>query len=201
MIYDAWKIQGLRTKLTDGEKRHEFKSTHGFRKIFETKCQKAKMNHNNIKILMDHSLGESQNYHRPTEEELLEDYLNVIHLLTVSEEIGLYYHLCTYGEDIIKPLKWLGLIVLVGSLYWYLIYFTGTNPNQEFLVSVNSSIYEFSMHKNEENVMLNAVERTLQNIISFNDDASIGDILIRMASATVLGGIAITLRRKIEWRT
>jgi hypothetical protein len=25
------------------------------------------MNHNNIKILMDHSLGESQNYHRPTE--------------------------------------------------------------------------------------------------------------------------------------
>jgi hypothetical protein len=44
------------------------------------------MNHNNIKLLMDHSLGESQNYHRPTEEELLEDYLNVIDLLTVNEE-------------------------------------------------------------------------------------------------------------------
>ena len=35
---------------------------------------------------MDHSLGESQNYHRPTEEELLEDYLNVIDLLTINEE-------------------------------------------------------------------------------------------------------------------
>ena len=44
------------------------------------------MNHNNIKLLMDHSLGESQNYHRPTEEELLEDYLNVAELLTINEE-------------------------------------------------------------------------------------------------------------------
>ena len=85
MIYDAWKIQGIRTKLVSGNKRHEFKSTHGFRKMFETKCQKV-MNHNNIKILMDHSLGESQNYHRPSVEDLLEDYLNAIDLLTINEE-------------------------------------------------------------------------------------------------------------------
>jgi len=59
MIYDAWKIQGVRGKLSDPQtKRHEFKSTHSFRKIFETKCQKAKMNHNHIKLLMDHSLGD-----------------------------------------------------------------------------------------------------------------------------------------------
>ena len=44
------------------------------------------MNHNNIKLLMDHSLGESQNYHRPSEEELLDDYLNAIDLLTVNDE-------------------------------------------------------------------------------------------------------------------
>lgn len=35
---------------------------------------------------MDHSLGESQNYHRPTEEDLLDDYLNAADLLTVNEE-------------------------------------------------------------------------------------------------------------------
>jgi hypothetical protein len=35
---------------------------------------------------MDHSLGESSNYHRPTENELLEDYLNAADLLTVNEE-------------------------------------------------------------------------------------------------------------------
>jgi hypothetical protein len=87
MIYDAWKIQGVRQTILDpGKKRHDFKSTHSFRKFFETKCQNAKMNHNNIKLLMDHSLGESQNYHKPTEEELLEDYMNVIDLLTINEE-------------------------------------------------------------------------------------------------------------------
>lgn len=47
------------------------------------------MNHNNIKLLMDHSLGESQNYHRPTEQELLEDYLNVVDLLTINDEFRL----------------------------------------------------------------------------------------------------------------
>ena len=47
------------------------------------------MNHNNIKLLMDHSLGESQNYHRPTEQDLLDDYLNVVDLLTINDEFRL----------------------------------------------------------------------------------------------------------------
>ena len=90
MIVEAWKVQGIRDKLSDPQvKRHEFKSTHSFRKIFETRCQKARMNHNNIKLLMDHSLGESQNYHRPTEQELLEDYLYDVDLITINEEFGL----------------------------------------------------------------------------------------------------------------
>jgi integrase len=47
MIYEAWHVQGVRDKLHGSEKkRHEFKSTHSFRKIFETGCQNAKMNHN-----------------------------------------------------------------------------------------------------------------------------------------------------------
>jgi integrase len=87
IINDAWRIQGVRDLLDadKNEKRHEFKSTHCFRKFFETKCQ-SKMNHNNIKLLMDHSLGESQNYHRPLEEELLDDYLNAVNNLTISDE-------------------------------------------------------------------------------------------------------------------
>jgi len=90
MIYEAWKVQGIRDKLSDPQvKRHEFTSTHSFRKFFETKCQKAKMNHNHIKILMDHSFGESQNYHFPTEQELLDDYLNALDLLTINEEFRL----------------------------------------------------------------------------------------------------------------
>jgi len=88
MISEAWRVQGVRDLLDSHKKRHEFKSTHSFRKYFETKCQ-FKMNHNNIKLLMDHSLGESQNYHRPTEQDLLEDYLNVVDLLTINEEFRL----------------------------------------------------------------------------------------------------------------
>jgi len=86
MIYEAWIVQGIRNKLDKNKRRHEFKSTHAFRKIFETRCQNAKMNHNNVKLLMDHSLGESQNYHRPTEDELLNDYLNAVDLLTINDE-------------------------------------------------------------------------------------------------------------------
>jgi len=90
MIGEAWRVQGVRDLLDPAKKikRHEFKSTHSFRKYFETRCQ-LKMNHNNIKLLMDHSLGESQNYHRPVEKELLEDYLNAVDLLTVNDEFRL----------------------------------------------------------------------------------------------------------------
>jgi integrase len=87
MIYEAWHVQGVRNKLHGTEnKRHEFKSTHGFRKVFETRSQIAKMNHNNIKLLMDHSLGESQNYHRPIQDELLQDYLQAVDFLTINDE-------------------------------------------------------------------------------------------------------------------
>lgn len=47
------------------------------------------MRHNFIKMLMDHSFGESENYHKPTEEELLEDYLVAVDLSTINDEFRL----------------------------------------------------------------------------------------------------------------
>jgi hypothetical protein len=85
MVSSMWQVVGVRNQLDQGQKRHEFKGVHGFRKFFETHCQLV-MNHNNIKMLMAHSLGESGNYHRPTETQLLEDYLKAVDLLTVNEE-------------------------------------------------------------------------------------------------------------------
>jgi hypothetical protein len=85
MISSMWQVVGVRNQLGNGQKRHEFKGVHGFRKFFETHCQLV-MNHNNIKMLMAHSLGESGNYHRPTETHLVEDYLKAVDLLTVKEE-------------------------------------------------------------------------------------------------------------------
>ena len=88
MISSMWQVVGVRNQLENGQKRHEFKGVHGFRKFFETHCQLV-MNHNNIKMLMAHSLGESGNYHRPNETQLLEDYLKAVDLLTVNEEYRL----------------------------------------------------------------------------------------------------------------
>lgn len=34
LINDAWKIQGVRESRQEGKKRYEFKSLHGFRKLF-----------------------------------------------------------------------------------------------------------------------------------------------------------------------
>lgn len=85
MINDAWQIQGVRSELKEGEKRHEFKSLHGFRKFFETQCQKV-MKSIHVSMLMSHDTGIVQHYYRPKEEELLEEYLKTSDLLTINEE-------------------------------------------------------------------------------------------------------------------
>jgi len=90
MILVAWQVQGIRDKLLNPQtRRHEFKANHGFRSFFETKCQKSRMHHNYLKILMDHSFGESENYHKPTEQELLDEYLIAVDRLTINDEFRL----------------------------------------------------------------------------------------------------------------
>jgi len=90
MILVAWQVQGIRDKLLNPQtRRHEFKANHGFRSFFETKCQKSRMHHNYLKILMDHSFGESENYHKPTEHELLDEYLIAVDRLTINDEFRL----------------------------------------------------------------------------------------------------------------
>jgi S-adenosylmethionine:tRNA-ribosyltransferase-isomerase (queuine synthetase) len=40
----------------------------------------------NIELLMGHNIGISKSYYKPTEKELLEDYLKASDLLTINEE-------------------------------------------------------------------------------------------------------------------
>lgn len=68
---------------TEKKKRHEF-SIHGFRKWFKTRAEQE-MKPINVEILMGHSVGLSDSYYRPTETQLLEDYLKAASLLTLSE--------------------------------------------------------------------------------------------------------------------
>lgn len=40
----------------------------------------------NVKMLMRHDTGLEKSYYKPSEKELLEDYLKVVDLLTINEE-------------------------------------------------------------------------------------------------------------------
>ena len=74
-----WKF-GIRKEK---KRRHEF-SIHSVRKFFKTRAEQV-MKPINVETLMGHSVGISDSYYRPTEKELLEDYLKAVPLLTVSE--------------------------------------------------------------------------------------------------------------------
>lgn len=67
------------------KRRHDF-SVHGFRKFFKTKAEIGGMKPINIETLMGHSTGISDSYYRPTESDLLEDYLKVVDHLTIKGE-------------------------------------------------------------------------------------------------------------------
>lgn len=89
MILDrAWRVQDVKTFTVDSNsmRKYEFKSTHSLRKFFETHALSGQMKLFNVKLLMNHDIGLDKSYFKPTEEELLSDYLNVVDLLTISNE-------------------------------------------------------------------------------------------------------------------
>ena len=86
LMEDALWTQGLRRKLEEGKRRHEFQADHGLRKWFKTRCEISGMKPINIEKLMNHSTGISDSYYRATESELLEDYLKAVDYLTINEE-------------------------------------------------------------------------------------------------------------------
>ena len=59
---------------------------HGFRKAFKTICENAGLRSINIELLLGHNIGVSGSYYKPTEKEVLQDYLNAVDLLTISDE-------------------------------------------------------------------------------------------------------------------
>ena len=65
-------------------RRHEF-SVHSFRKYFKTKAEIAGMKPAAVEMLMGHSLGISDSYFKPTEEEILTEYLKVAEALSIND--------------------------------------------------------------------------------------------------------------------
>lgn len=84
MLKRAWVSQGLVRESSGGE--FDFKSSHGFRKRFKTKCELAGMKPLNVEVLLGHDTGIAGSaYYRPSEQDLLQDYLKAVPSLQISE--------------------------------------------------------------------------------------------------------------------
>jgi vacuolar-type H+-ATPase subunit I/STV1 len=75
--------QGIRHPLQNGDKRHEWKAAHGFRKFYKSRAEQV-MKPINVEITMGHNIGVSKSYYKPTEREVMEDYLKAIDSLTIN---------------------------------------------------------------------------------------------------------------------
>lgn len=98
LVNRAIWAQGLRKKLENGKKRHPFQAIHCYRKWYKTRCEMAGMKPINVEILLSHNVGISNSYYKPTENDLLEDYLKVINLLSIDKQSKLEAELQGYEE-------------------------------------------------------------------------------------------------------
>jgi integrase len=85
LIERAMRSQGLAKPLPKGVRRRAWRSGHGCRKFFKTQAEQV-MKPANVELLSGRDIGVSQSYYKPTEQQLLSDYLNAVELLTVNEE-------------------------------------------------------------------------------------------------------------------
>ena len=75
------KKANMRGAKRAGSAMHEFKQIHGFRKFFKTNAERT------MKTLdVEKLMGHAENYYKPSEEYLLEQYAGAVPNLTMSEE-------------------------------------------------------------------------------------------------------------------
>lgn len=87
LIERALYSQGLRKKLEPGKRRHEFQTDHGFRKYFDSICDKH-MRTLYVEFLLGHNTGLKESYNREQESGILEEYLKAAPYLTFFEKIS-----------------------------------------------------------------------------------------------------------------
>ena len=87
LVEDALKASAIRKRLEAGKRRYEFQPDHGFRKCFNTVCDKY-MKTLYVEFLLGHDTGLKESYNRAQESELLTEYLKVVPELTVNYRGG-----------------------------------------------------------------------------------------------------------------
>jgi len=87
LLERAIRAQGLHKPVV-GTNRREWKGAHGIRKYYMTRAEQF-MRPANVEVTMGHDLGISQSYYKPTEREILDDYLKAVDTLTINEKVSL----------------------------------------------------------------------------------------------------------------
>ena len=59
-----------------------------FRSFFKAICKQAGMSYQNIELLTGNNKGISDSYYKPTEQEIFEDYLKAVDLLTINKDLN-----------------------------------------------------------------------------------------------------------------
>jgi hypothetical protein len=85
LIEHALWEQGIRHRLAPGVRRHEWKAAHGIRKYYKSRTEQV-MRPINVYITMGHDIGISESYYKPSEREVLDDYLKAVDLLTINSD-------------------------------------------------------------------------------------------------------------------
>ena len=67
-------------------KRKQVPVMHGFRKFFTKQLVDSKLNPEIREMLLGHKIGLASAYYKPTEQEMLNEYLKAVDLLTINEE-------------------------------------------------------------------------------------------------------------------
>lgn len=86
LIERALHAQGMWLPLQTGKKRREWQGAHGFRKFFKTQAEQM-MKTINVEFCMGHNSDKLQkSYYKPSEKEILDDYIKASDLFTINEE-------------------------------------------------------------------------------------------------------------------
>jgi len=72
--------------ISHSQNRKEVARAHGCRKFFTTQCVNSKVNPEIREMLLGHKIGLASCYYRPTQDEMLQEYLKGVDNFTISEE-------------------------------------------------------------------------------------------------------------------
>jgi integrase len=92
VLQDTIEKTGLKT-IGSKFKRKETPLLHAFRKFFTKQLMDSKVDKAIVELLLGHDIGLTGRYYKPTEQDMLNEYLKAVPLLTISDEERLKFKL------------------------------------------------------------------------------------------------------------